>query len=135
NSLAGDIDTIDNISGAIAGGKLRISADSSAVELSFSQDTSGVLAALGINSFFTGTNARTIALNTTIKDRPALLAAARNGEKGDNQTALAIAGLESVALGSLDGATLTARYESMVNGVAVSAATAATNAEASVVVR
>jgi hypothetical protein len=37
-------------------------------------------------------------VNQNIVARPSLLAAAKNGEKGDNQTALAIAGLESQAL-------------------------------------
>jgi hypothetical protein len=36
-----------------------MSADSGAVEVSFSQDSSGVLAALGINTFYTGSNAAT----------------------------------------------------------------------------
>ncbi len=134
-SLAADLDGIDNLSANVSGGRLRISADSAAVEFSFSQDSSGVLAALGVNGFFTGKDARDIAVSAAVADRPQRLAASKNGEKGDNQTALAIAGLQEVALRALGGATLTETYEAMVNGVAVQASTAASAAEAAMVVR
>ena len=39
---------------SVSAGKLTVAADSAAVELSFSQDSSGVLASLGVNNFFTG---------------------------------------------------------------------------------
>ena len=105
------------------------------MEISFSQDSSGTLAALGINSFFTGRDASDIALNAAIKDRPQLLAAAKNGEKGDNQTALAIAALESKAVAALNGASLKESYQNSVNGVATQASAARSNAEATRVVK
>jgi flagellar hook-associated protein 1 len=135
DSLAADIDGVDNITASVVGGRLKIQADSNDVAVSFSQDTSGALAALGVNNFFTGDNARDIGVSQSIKDNPALLAAARNGERGDNQTARAIAALETTSLASLGGATLKATYESMVNGVAVDAANARNNAEATLVVK
>jgi flagellar hook-associated protein 1 FlgK len=58
-----------------------------------------------------------------------------NGEKGDNQTARAIAALESQKLGALGGASLKETYQSFVNGIAVSAAAAKTEAEATLVVK
>jgi len=135
NSLQADLDGVADISASIQAGKLRVAADSSAVEVSFSQDSSGVLAALGINGFFTGKNANDIAINSDIVTRPSLLAAAQNGEKGDNQTALAIAALESSALTGLDGASLKEAYQAAVNGIATQSAAAKTNAEATRVVR
>ncbi|HTL27623.1 MAG TPA: flagellar hook-associated protein FlgK [Tepidisphaeraceae bacterium] len=135
NSLATDIDNVTNISASVAGGQMKISADSPDVEISFSQDSSGVLAALGINNFYNGTDARDIAVSNTIKDRPALLAAAKNGEPADNQTARGIADLEQQSVKSLDGSTLKATYESMVNGVGTAAAAAKTNSEATQVVK
>jgi flagellar hook-associated protein 1 FlgK len=93
------------------------------------------LAALGINSFFSGSDAGNIAVNQTIAAKPALLAAAQNGERGDNQTALAIAGLESQGLSSLGGASIKQNYEAMVNGIATSAAAARTSAEATATIR
>ncbi len=88
-----------------------------------------------MNNFYSGSDARDIAVNATIKGQPSLLAAARNGNTGDNQTALAIAGLESAKLASLNGASLKETYQGVVNGVAVKAATATNNAEATQVVQ
>jgi len=88
-----------------------------------------------VNNFFTGSDARDIAVNETIKGQPSLLAAAKNGNKGDNQTALAIAGLESAKIASLKGASLKETYQAVVNGVAVDAATAKNNADATKVVQ
>ncbi|MGH7176473.1 MAG: flagellar hook-associated protein FlgK [Tepidisphaeraceae bacterium] len=134
-SLAADLDAAPNVSASINAGKLAIAADSANVEISFSQDSSGALAALGINTFFTGSSARDIAVNQSLLDKPQLLAAARNGENGDNQTALAIAALERAALASLDGTSLMDGYQSVVNGVASSAASARSNAEGAKLVR
>jgi flagellar hook-associated protein 1 FlgK len=130
NSLATSIDAINGISATVNAGKLTVSADSPDVDISFSQDSSGALAALGVNNFFTGSDARDMAVNQNLKDQPALLAAAKNGNPGDNQTALAIAGLESANLASLSGTTIKGTYQAMINGVAVDAATAQNNAEA-----
>ncbi|MDB5323747.1 MAG: flgK [Phycisphaerales bacterium] len=135
NSLTASIDGISGISAVVNAGKLKVTADSADVEVSFSQDSSGTLAALGVNNFFSGSDARDIAVNATIKGQPSLLAAAKNGNKGDNQTALAIAGLESAKLGSLNGASLKETYQGIVNGIAVDAATAKNNADATLSVK
>jgi flagellar hook-associated protein 1 FlgK len=135
DSLRTDLGGIAGVAASTTGGKLKIAASTDAVEISFSQDTSGTLAALGVNSFYTGTNAGNIAINATLAARPALLAAARNGEKGDNQTARAIAALESQAMTGLNGTSLKDGYQSMVNGVGAAASGAKTEAEAARVVR
>lgn len=130
NSLVADIDGIDDISAAVNAGKLQIAADSANLEISFSQDSSDVLAALGINSFFTGSNARDIRVNEVVLNNPSMIAASRNGDIGDNQTARAIAGLESMSLKGLNGTSLKEAYQAMVNNVAVSADASRTHAEA-----
>jgi flagellar hook-associated protein 1 FlgK len=134
-SLRASLDAVAGITASDVGGKLRIAADTTDVEISFSQDGSGTLAALGINSFFAGRDASDIAVNQAIKGRPQLLAAARNGEKGDNQTALAIAALESKAVAALNGASLKESYQNSVNIVATQASAARSNAEATRVVK
>jgi flagellar hook-associated protein 1 len=134
-SLAASLDGIDNIAASISGGRMTIRSDSANVQFNFSQDSSGILAALGINGFFTGKDAGDIAVSSAITDKPALLSAARNGEHGDNQTALAIAALQSAPLGSLGGSTLTQAYEQLVNNTATSAAAAKTTAEAASTIR
>jgi flagellar hook-associated protein 1 FlgK len=135
DSLRADLAGIAGVTASTTGNKLQIAAASDAVDISFSQDTSGTLAALGVNSFYTGTNAADMAVNAALSARPALLAAAKNGEKGDNQTARAIAALESQPMPGLNGTSLKDGYQSMVNGVAAAASGAKTEAEASRVVR
>jgi flagellar hook-associated protein 1 FlgK len=135
NSLATSIDGISGISATVNAGKLNVSADSNDVDISFSQDSSGTLAALGVNNFFSGSDARDIAVNATIKGQPSLLAAAKNGNTGDNQTALAIAALESAKIGALNGASLKETYQGIINGIAVNAATAKNNADATLSVQ
>ena len=135
DDLVTSLDNVGGISAINASGLLKLSTDSNAVEISFSQDSSGVLAALGVNGFYSGRDASDIAVNTAIKTNPNLLAAAKNGEKGDNQTALAIAALESAKLPSLGGASLKEKYQSFVNEIAVAAADARNDAEATAVVK
>jgi flagellar hook-associated protein 1 FlgK len=135
NSLVSALDGIADISASNLGGKLRLQADSSDVQISFSQDSSGALAALGVNSFFTGSDASSIALHQTLKEQPHLLAAAKNGEEGDNQTALAIAALESQSLAALNGASLKDSYQATIDGLATTAAAARNDADATRIVR
>lgn len=130
NDLRGSLDGVAGVNAAINAGKLTISADSAAVELSFSQDSSGVLASLGINNFFTGSNARNIAINQNLSDNPQLLAAAKNGQKGDNQTARLIAAMETQPIGAFNGQSLKAKYEGVVTSVATAAASAKSDADA-----
>lgn len=135
NSLAATLGGITNVSASVSAGKLTVKTNSNDTEISFSQDSSGVLAALGVNNFYTGTNASDIAVSQTLKTTPGLLAAAKNGDQADNQTALAIAALESQPLAAFNGVSLKDQYQAIVNGVAVSAANAKNNATATQVVQ
>ena len=101
--------TMDGLRGAIDGviaglnanvidGKLNIRADSG-YTFAFSGDTTNVLAALGINTFFQSSGSRDIAVNDNIINNKNSIAAARidsSGEfaEGDNTNALAIAELQ-----------------------------------------
>ncbi len=82
-------------------GKLKIASNRSDYTVSFSDDTSGALAALGVNTFFTGTNAADIAVNSTVAQNPGLLAVGQNNIQGDNSNALAIANLQDQTLPAL----------------------------------
>ena len=135
DSLRADLAGIGGVNASVTGGRLTVGASGDAVDVSFSQDSSGALSALGLNTFYTGRDARDIALNQVIRSRPALLAAARNGAPGDNQTARSIAALESQAVASLGGTSLKDSYQAMVNQVGAATSTALTEAEAAGVVR
>jgi flagellar hook-associated protein 1 FlgK len=130
NSLTGQLNGVAGVNASISAGKLTVAADSAAVELSFSQDSSGVLASLGVNNFFTGSDARDIAVSTTLKNNPKLLAAAKNGAAGDNQTARLIAGLETAPAAAFSGQSIKDRYQAVVNQIGTDAAAAKTASEA-----
>lgn len=74
-------------------GKLRIQSSSSDIKFNFAGDTSGFLAAIGMNTFFTGDRAENISVNALIARNPNLLAAARSNARGDNSNALAMSEL------------------------------------------
>jgi len=93
-------------------------------------DTSGVLAALGINTFFSGTDASNIAINETLREDPALLAAAEVFLTGDGATAARIAALINTPSQTLGAASLSGFYRTMANNVAVTGASVRERAEA-----
>ena len=66
-------------------------------------DTSGLLAAVGINTFFSGTSATDMAVCSDIAATPGRIAAALSAEMTDNANALRMAALRDQAVGSLDG--------------------------------
>ena len=135
NELSANLDAIEGVTAGVSNGRLRISADSSGQDVSFAEDTSGALAALGVGGFFDGTDARTIAVSSAVEGDPRRLAVSGNGEPGDNATARAIADLQDKAASSLEGMSLNAAYRSLTGGVASASAAARSEAEASSSVR
>lgn len=129
-SLAAQLASVDGVSASSAGGKLSINADNG-FEFSFTQDSSNILASLGINTFFTGSDASNIAVNSAIKSNLSLIAASANGEKTNNSNALAIAALADASVESLNGMSISEAYQSLVDSVGVAASNAQTNEEAS----
>lgn len=87
-------------------------------------DTSGVLAALGVNTFFTGGSARDMSVNSILTANPQLVAAAAENLPGDGVVAGRIAALDSTPSGRPGGLTLPRQYEALTNSVAVTAAAA-----------
>lgn len=91
------------------GQQLRFQA-TGGIEFSFANDTSGLLAAMGINTFFEGYNAGNLAINSLVQADVGRIAAGRlldTGEQavGDNQNALDLADLKD--LEAMAGATQT----------------------------
>ncbi|RMF86942.1 MAG: flagellar hook-associated protein FlgK, partial [Planctomycetota bacterium] len=90
--LAAQLDAIDGLTAsADATGRITISADSIDQQFAFANDSSGVLAALGLNTFFTGSTARDIAVNTVVQEDPSLFAASAGGIGVDTDIALELA--------------------------------------------
>lgn len=130
DSLTSSLNAISWVSATDVGGKLKISSTDSSQQITFSQDSSGTLAALGVNTFFTGTDASDMGINSTVSSNPQLLAAAQNGDAGDNQTAVAISNLATQPVAALNGQSLNDSYQSMINGVSTQLATATSDATA-----
>jgi flagellar hook-associated protein 1 len=84
--------------GVTTDGRLQIQAQNG-YSFAFSGDTSHVLAALGINTFFTGTDAGSMAVNPQLENDKNLITAGKVGPtgqiaSGDNSNALAMADLQ-----------------------------------------
>ncbi len=83
-------------------------------------DTSGVLAALGINTYFSGTDATNIAVNETLIGNTSLLAAATAALPGDGRIAGLIADLDTATVSQAGYLSISDVYDAIANSVAVS---------------
>lgn len=99
------------------------------------EDTSGLLAALGVNTFFTGSNASNIAVNATVLTDPSLVAAGSVFLPGDGSNAGRIAALDIAESQTLNGVSITNYYDSIATDVAVRAASANADVDATGAVR
>ncbi|MCC7390341.1 MAG: flagellar hook-associated protein FlgK [Phycisphaerales bacterium] len=128
---------IDNLGAAFtADGRLRITADAG-YEVSFSEDTSGVLAVLGVNAYFQGATAADIGVRDDLLDDPSQLAIGRivDGAMVANGTAMGIAQLQDQGLDALQGDSLLGYWGDRVQRVAVDAEYAADRLESTQIVQ
>ena len=118
--LAKQLNDLDGISASVTpAGKLLIKQDSPDIDFAFSGDNSGVLAALGINTFFTGASAATLGVNDELMgiDNASKFAASTGGIGHDSQNAVTLAGLLDQPLDSNDGTSLSDQYTQIINQV------------------
>ncbi|MBE1423799.1 flagellar hook-associated protein 1 FlgK [Desulfomicrobium macestii] len=106
HSLQDVVDAINNTFGALTASvldnHLQISSDADH-DFAFGSDTTGLLAALGINTFFEGSDARTLSVNNSVRSNSSRINTGHiNGagemNEGDNTTAAAIAALQTKAV-------------------------------------
>ena len=136
NSLAAAINAVPDINASVTpDGRLQISGITSDFEISYNDDTSGALAALGINTFFSGTNAKDITLNSTVATDPGNITAALGHVPGDNRSALAMVALRSQGIASLNNFSLTEYWNRHVQDYATRNAQADQQLQADTVVR
>ncbi len=122
------LNAIPNLNAQITGsGQLRVFTDSG-YEVSFRDDTSGVLALFGVNTYFQGSDASDIAVRQELRNDPNLLVVGH--ESGTNENALAIASLRDRGLESLDGDSLTDLWLKSVDRVSVQSNSANSKAQA-----
>jgi flagellar hook-associated protein 1 FlgK len=80
-------------------------------------DTSGVLAAVGLNTFFSGNSALDMAVCSDIANSPSRIATALGADMTDNTNALRMAGLKDQAISSLGNLTPNEFYRQLVTDV------------------
>ncbi len=112
-----------------ADNRLQLTA-TSGFEFTFAQDSSNVLAALGLNTFFDGRDAQSLTVNAVLTADVNRLAAATNGAPGDGSNAAALAALATTALAGLGGRSINDYYNAIVSDVAVRGAAARASTEA-----
>ncbi|MBM4108576.1 MAG: flagellar hook-associated protein FlgK [Phycisphaerae bacterium] len=131
------LDAIPGLSATFApDGSLRVDADSG-LDFSFRDDSSGVLAVLGVNAYFTGTSASDMGVRGELKADPGLLMLGRFDGTAliENGTALAIVGLQDRRLASLNDRTIKGAWNDAAQLVGSEAAGARSAALAATVVR
>ena len=114
---AGDkLDLADGIKIALSVGDLN-AGDNFTIDAFANTDTSDLLAAVGINTLFSGKDASDIAVCDEIKETPSRIAVAAGAEKTDNANALKLSGIADKAVGELGGETMGDFYRGLVSDV------------------
>ena len=132
NSGAGDlIATLSIGSGYAAGDRLDLgngitisigagdfgAGDNFDIEAFAETDTTGVLAAAGINTFFSGSSAEDIAVRSELVDSPGRIATAMGEDLTDNTNALRMASVKDQTFDNLDEMTAPEFYRRMVTDI------------------
>lgn len=136
NSLAAAINSVANVNAIVTpDGRLQIAGATNDFQLSFSDDSSGALAALGINTFFSGSNATDIQLNAVVQSDPGKITTAQGHVLGDNRSALAMTELRDQGVATLNGFSLSEFWNRHIQDYAVRTAQAQQKLDADTVVR
>lgn len=132
------LDAIPGLSASFgADGKLSIRADSG-YTFAFADDTSNVLASLGVNAYFTGNTASNLGVRADLVSNPSGLVAGRWDAAGnlvENGTALAVSRLRDEANAALGGASIVNAWSDTAQRVGDRASTARTESDAATTVR
>lgn len=147
-----DVHTLDDVANAITNafsgevtaevisGRLRIKSNDPNVEFAFGEDTTGLMAGLGLNTFFDGSNATDLELNSSVVTNLDHIATSHvNGageaNEGDNAIAKALAKLKDTDVSFLTNRegnttqTLNEYYNNIVGAVGADTAAAEYNYE------
>lgn len=126
------LDAIDGINASFdSSGKLQITADSG-YSFAFSEDSSGALAVMGVNSFFTGDNAADIAVREGVE---VMLGRMEGDQFVANGTAKLIGALGDEAVDGLNGIGLKKFWSQHATDVATQSASARNKANADTLIR
>ncbi len=130
--IRAQLDSIDGITASFdPSGRLVIEAEPG-FSFAFSEDSADVLATMGVNSFFEGTSANTIAVRENLT---VMLGRMEGDQFIANGTALAIGNLTDTAADGLGGLSVTKFWAQQAQDIAVKTGSARTNANADRLVR
>jgi flagellar hook-associated protein 1 FlgK len=114
---AGDkLDFGNGIKIALGTGDLN-AGDSFEIDAYANTDTSGFLAAAGINTFFSGTSASDMALSANVADSPGRIATAQGADLTDNTNALRLASVGETEIDELNSLTAGQFYRKLVTDI------------------
>jgi len=125
NDVVQQLNAVNGVSASINNqGQLVISSTSPNDQLAFSNDTSGLLASLGINTFFTGTTALDMGVNSDVVNDPSKFAASQGGLDQDTKNAAELANFYTQPLSNQGGSSLSDLYNQLAEGVTQNSAQA-----------
>ncbi|MDZ7620466.1 MAG: flagellar hook-associated protein FlgK [Patescibacteria group bacterium] len=129
-NLCDMLNGVDGVSAEITlDRRLKITSLAADQQIAFAGDTSGILAALGMATFFTGTSARDIGVNLDVRADPAKFAASKNGIGNDTQMAIKLAVFGDQPIDSENGASITVLYSRIVGKATQGSTVARADAE------
>ncbi|MEM9659093.1 MAG: flagellar hook-associated protein FlgK, partial [Planctomycetota bacterium] len=115
-ALAAKIDAVEFVVAEITNdNRLSIRTESPDSQIAFASDTSGLLAALGINTFFTGSHAGDLGVNVELLADGSKFAAARDGLGVGVENAQRLVSLHDASLDSLSGGSIYSLYDALIN--------------------
>jgi flagellar hook-associated protein 1 FlgK len=119
SSIAAEIDSIAGLTASVTReGRLEIFSDSPTAFFTFGEDTSGFLAAAGINTFFAGKSGVDIDVQDNLKSDSDYLAISAGGIAEDTDVLTQLIDLVDRPLDHLDGRTVRESYEESVASLA-----------------
>tara|TARA_R110002049_G_scaffold2750_2_gene21423 strand:+ start:189362 stop:191050 length:1689 start_codon:yes stop_codon:yes gene_type:complete len=119
SSIVSDIDQIEGITATVTSeGKIEILTDSPTARFTFGEDTSGFVAAAGLNTFFVGDSAVDISVNPTLLQNSDYLAISSGGINQDTDVLIDLVDLVDKPLDELDGRSIRGVYEETVSVLA-----------------
>lgn len=124
------LNTIDGITASVTSEKkLKIVSDSSDSEFAFNNDTSGLLASLGMATFFSGSSALDMRVTAAIQQDSAKFAASRSGIGTSTENAVILADFADTPLATQGGKSLAMIYEQITGQLTQASSIAKSSAE------
>lgn len=115
NDLQTALDAVPNLSATVTTDRRLTLTAADGYEIRFANDTSGALAALGLNTFFTGSTSRDVDVNSTVANNADLFAAGKGGGPGDGSNAADLAQFIDQPVAGLSNTSLDEYYNGLVS--------------------